>query len=114
MMKIGFKNFRRFVDFPMIELGGCTFLVGPNNSGKSTLLKAIAHVENNRVRRYCAGITDPILWDFSFANNALEHQYFGDFLSNLNDNAQEKEITFSFQSGDTNFFFVIDGMSFPV
>lgn len=111
MKKIGFKNFRRFVDFPMIELGGCTFLVGPNNSGKSTLLKAIAHVENNRVRRYCAGITDPILWDFSFANNALEHQYFGDFLSNLNDNAQEKEITFSFQSGDTNFFFVIDGSS---
>ncbi len=54
-MKIGFKNFRRFKDFPMIELGGCTFLVGPNNSGKSTLLKAIVHVENNRVRRSVSG-----------------------------------------------------------
>lgn len=112
-MKIGFKNFRRFKDFPMIELGGCTFLVGPNNSGKSTLLKAIVHIENNRERRYYAGITDPILWDFSFApqEGHAEHLYLGDFLSNLNDNVQEKEITFSFQSGKTDFSFVIDGSS---
>ena len=109
MMKIGFKNFRRFKDFPMIELGGCTFLVGPNNSGKSTLLKALIHIDNNRQRR--TGMFNPILWGFSFANNALEHQYFGDFLSNLNDNAQEKEITFSFQSGKTDFSFIIDGSS---
>lgn len=109
MMKIGFKNFRRFKDFPMIELGGCTFLVGPNNSGKSTLLKALIHIDNNRQRR--TGMSNPVLWNFIFANNALEHQYFGDFLSNLNDNAQEKEITFSFQSGKTDFSFIIDGSS---
>ena len=67
MMKIGFKNFRRFKDFPMIELGGCTFLVGPNNSGKSTLLKAMMLVNINRDRQSHSGISDPILWDFSFA-----------------------------------------------
>ena len=113
MKKIGFKNFRRFKDFPMIELGGCTFLVGPNNSGKSTLLKAIVHIENNRVRPSYKGISDPILWDFSFATKEgqTEHLYLGDFLSNLNDNAQEKEISFSFQSGNTDFSFIIDGSS---
>lgn len=112
-MKIGFKNFRRFKDFPMIELGGCTFLVGPNNSGKSTLLKAMMLVENNRDRQSHSGISDPILWDFSFApkEGKMEHLYLGDFLSNLNDNAQEKEISFSFQSGNTDFSFVIDGSS---
>lgn len=133
MKKIGFKNFRRFKDFPMIELGGCTFLVGPNNSGKSTLLKAIVLVKNNGVRLSDsridpilwdeenniarlsdARISNPILWDFSFApqNGQTEHLYLGDFMSNLNDNAQEKEITFSFQSGNTDFSIVTDGSSF--
>lgn len=143
MKKIGFKNFRRFKDFPMIELGGCTFLVGPNNSGKSTLLKAMVLIENNRLRPSVksdlsslfgdlenirsnmiieeygirlthSGFSNPIHWDFSFApqNGQTEHLYLGDFMSNLNDNAQEKEITFSFQSGNTDFSIVTDGSSF--
>lgn len=41
MNKIGFKNFRRFTDFQPIEYKGITFLVGRNNSGKSTLVKAL-------------------------------------------------------------------------
>lgn len=41
MDAIGFKNFRKFEDFPMIELGGVNVFVGPNNSGKSTAIKAI-------------------------------------------------------------------------
>lgn len=41
MNKIGFKNFRRFTDFKPIEFKGLTFLVGRNNSGKSTLVKAL-------------------------------------------------------------------------
>lgn len=39
--KIGFKNFRRFTDFPEIDLGDITILVGGNNAGKSTLVKAM-------------------------------------------------------------------------
>ena len=38
--KIGFSNFRKFADFPEINLGDITILVGGNNSGKSTLVKA--------------------------------------------------------------------------
>lgn len=37
---ITFKNFRRFKDFPYIEFGEVNFLVGRNNSGKSTMVKA--------------------------------------------------------------------------
>lgn len=41
MSKIGFKNFRRFIDFESIEHSNITYLVGKNNSGKSTLVKAV-------------------------------------------------------------------------
>lgn len=38
---IGFSNFRRFANFPEINLGDITILVGGNNSGKSTIVKAL-------------------------------------------------------------------------
>lgn len=41
MKAIGFKNFRKFENFPMLELGKITLLVGGNNAGKSTVVKAI-------------------------------------------------------------------------
>lgn len=41
MNTIGFENFRRFTNFPEMELGDMTILVGGNNSGKSTLVKAL-------------------------------------------------------------------------
>lgn len=41
MKKIGFKNFRRFKELEPLELGEITLMVGKNNSGKSTLIKAI-------------------------------------------------------------------------
>ena len=50
--KIGFSNFRRFAKFPEIDLGEITILVGGNNSGKSTLVKALLLcVDNLRLMR---------------------------------------------------------------
>lgn len=50
--KIGFFNFRKFADFPEINLGDITILVGGNNSGKSTLVKAfLLCVDNLRMMR---------------------------------------------------------------
>ncbi len=46
MNKIGFKNFRRFQNFVPIEFSGITFLVGRNNAGKSTVVKAILLIDN--------------------------------------------------------------------
>lgn len=52
MNTIGFKNFRRFANFPEIDLGDVTVLVGGNNSGKSTLVKALLLcVDNLRLMR---------------------------------------------------------------
>lgn len=50
--KIGFSNFRKFADFQEINLGDITILVGGNNSGKSTLVKAfLLCVDNLRMMR---------------------------------------------------------------
>lgn len=41
MKQIGFKNFRRFENFPSIDLAPITIFVGENNAGKSTVVKGI-------------------------------------------------------------------------
>jgi len=41
MRQFGFKNFRKFADFPPIDLAPITILVGENNAGKSTVVKGI-------------------------------------------------------------------------
>ena len=41
MKQIGFKNFRKFEDFPVMDLAPITIFVGENNAGKSTVVKAI-------------------------------------------------------------------------
>lgn len=41
MKQIGFKNFRKFDNFPAIDLSPITILVGENNAGKSTVVKGI-------------------------------------------------------------------------
>lgn len=46
MKTIGFKNFRKFTDFPSMPLDGINIFVGGNNSGKSTVVKAMLLVDN--------------------------------------------------------------------
>src|SRR5690242_13598970 len=61
---IGFKNFRRFLSFQPIEYSGITFLVGRNNAGKSTLVKALLLIDH-----YFKSSNISV---FSFGNNILE------------------------------------------
>lgn len=61
---IGFKNFRRFENFPLLAFGEITYMVGRNNSGKSTMVKALLLVLdylNNQAGR-----------TFSFDRKSLE------------------------------------------
>ena len=64
MRKLGFKNFRRFKNLEQIRINGITFLVGRNNSGKSTLVKALLLLNN-----YFKSADTKI---FNFGNNILE------------------------------------------
>ncbi|QZT38984.1 AAA family ATPase [Halosquirtibacter xylanolyticus] len=64
MKKIGFNHFRRFEKFEPLELGEVTFLVGKNNSGKSTMVKAILLVLDYLKTQQSD--------KFSFANTVLD------------------------------------------
>lgn len=46
MNRIGFKNFRKFKNFPAIGLSPITIFVGENNAGKSTVVKAILAISD--------------------------------------------------------------------
>ena len=47
MKQIGFKNFRRFANHQTIDFGNINLLVGGNNSGKSTVVKALLLITEN-------------------------------------------------------------------
>ena len=64
MNKIGFGNFRRFIKFSPIEYRGITFLVGQNNSGKSTVVKALLLVHEY--------LKSGDIFNFSFVNHHIE------------------------------------------
>lgn len=112
-MKIGFKNFKKFQDFPMIELSPITFLVGPNNSGKSSFIKALTLLMTN-LRKFgtyesksapyqkIISLAHPFLTEFSFVEDGLTHYRWGDFLSCRNVTSQDKTLTLSLESGDVN------------
>lgn len=61
MFKIGATNFRKFQHLAPVEIRPITFFVGRNNSGKSSVVKAIMLLNN-----YLTGKT---LSTFSFGNN---------------------------------------------
>lgn len=90
MKAIGFKNFRRFENFPLMELGDITMLVGGNNSGKSTVVKAILlvhHFLQTKVSEMSAMASlDHPVFTFDVPNVNI-----GTFSNALNRNAIKKE-----------------------
>lgn len=92
MNKIGFKNFRRFVDFKPIEYKDITFLVGRNNSGKSTMVKALLLISDY--------LKSGNLKEFHFGNNILEDANIVTFSRALNNTASKRNddiIWFTYQ-----------------
>ncbi len=87
MKSIGFKNFRRFIDFPELSLSDITLLVGTNNSGKSTLVKSILLVLD-----YLRTQQNECL---SFDRNTLNDVNIVTFDRALYNKANTKEITFN-------------------
>jgi predicted ATPase len=91
MNKLGFKNFRRFIDFPALELGDINILVGANNSGKSTFVKAAMLVMN--FLKNAKAVKAGELPKFYFSD--VPHVNIDTFDRALSDDATDNTITFS-------------------
>ena len=107
---IGFKNFRRFQNFPEIELGDITILVGGNNAGKSTLVKAMLLMRDflkSRIER--VEDTNNIFKTFTrpHFNFDTEHVNVGDFYRAFCRQSPQKENTISFTMKIKQFHFVV-------
>lgn len=87
MKKIGFKNFRRFQTFEPLEYRGITFLVGRNNAGKSTLVKALLLIDNYFKSRNIDTL--------AFGNNILEDANIVNYGRAKNFHANENFIHFT-------------------
>lgn len=108
---IGFTNFRRFKNFPEIDLGDITILVGENNAGKSTLVKAMllmrdflkSRIEKEeQTKNIFKSFIRP---QFSFDT---EHVNIGDFFRAFCRQSPQKENTISFMMKIDKFRFVVN------
>lgn len=97
MRSFGFKHFRKFEDFPPIDLGSINVLVGPNNSGKSTFIKALRLMCFNLGRKY--------KYDFPF----YKEFYFPEWTQGF-----KHYIPHFVPNGDMEFFASFDEFSFKM
>ncbi|MDV3747151.1 hypothetical protein CMU21_04830 [Elizabethkingia anophelis] len=103
-----FKHFRKFKEFPNIEFGDITFLVGKNNSGKSTFVKAIFLIIDF-LKSESVKIID-------FNNKSTNILKLATYSRNLHHNANLKNknnyIVLSFTTNSINFNIKLSSLSF--
>ncbi len=114
MKQIGFKNFRRFSNPLTMDLGNINLLVGGNNSGKSTVVKALLLITENlrlliKDDNYNQIIRDEdgkLLMqeyhpEFNFAPNILHDVlHIGTFERAINNDSDSDEIQLSVTYGE--------------
>jgi len=112
MKSISFKNFRRFADFPKLNLGDITVLVGGNNAGKSTLLKAfILLVDNLReLKTRNESIVNSFWPTFSFDMDHIHQLNLGTY-SRAHKLGAKDGITFETEIGNFKITFVVNALS---
>lgn len=114
MRQIGFKNFRRFANHHTIDFGNINLLVGGNNSGKSTVVKALLLITENL--RMLSENSDRFLNirdeegernkreyhpEFNFAPNILHDAlHIGTFERAINNESDSDEMQLSVTYGD--------------
>lgn len=107
MNTIGFNNFRKFTEFPAINLGDITLLVGANNSGKSTLVKALLLMRDFLTQKIYGkqNIFETLTPDFRFDSNYI---HIGSFKRAFCNKAEENQDSISFTTGICNFSFEVE------
>lgn len=104
MDKIGFDNFRKFEHFPEISLSPVTYIVGPNNSGKSTFIKGLSLLQHNLNLNFPNFNTKiPFIQNVSFLEEGIENYGWGDYESNLNYESKTGIITFKWSVGKIDY-----------
>ena len=100
MKQIGFKNFRRFENFPSISLGDVTYLVGQNNAGKSTMVKAAILILENLCHKSVTPFGNEAYFSFVSSVHDLHVETFARALRR---NSEEKKIHFTASLSDFDF-----------
>ena len=106
MNSIGFNNFRKFTEFPTIQFGGITLLVGANNSGKSTLVKALLLMRDFLTQKVIKKdqIFESLTPDFRFDSNYI---HIGSFKRAFCNKCSDEETTMRFTTGIGQFSFEV-------
>lgn len=104
MNTIGFNNFRKFTEFPAIQLGGITLLVGGNNSGKSTLVKALLLMRDFLTQKTTkkGNFFEILTPEFRFDSNYI---HIGSFKRAFCNKCSDEETTMTFTTGIGQFLF---------
>lgn len=103
MNKIGFSNFRKFTTFPTIDLGGITILVGGNNAGKSSIVKAMLLMRDFLQTRIVN--SDNVKPEFKFDT---EHVSIGNFSRAISRNSRKNSDTITFGLGVEDFMINVE------
>jgi len=84
--KIGIQNFRIFKDYSECEIAPITILTGPNNSGKSTFIRALKLLEESA----------KLSGFYNLLPNNTETEYFSNSsLFSINEDANSQKLLFS-------------------
>lgn len=109
MNSIGFTNFRKFAKFPELQFGDITIMVGGNNAGKSTLVKAMLLMRDFLKSRIEAKSDNSIFKSFipQFYFDS-EHVNVGDFYRSFCRQAPVNEDTITFVMRVDKFDFTVN------
>lgn len=109
MNSIGFTNFRKFINFPEKPFGDITIMVGGNNAGKSTIVKAMLLMRDFLKSRIESVSNTSIFKSFSpqFSFDA-EHVNVGDFYRAFCRQSPDTEDTISFAMQVDKFHFIVN------
>lgn len=106
MNTIGFDNFRKFTNFPPIQLGGITLLIGGNNSGKSTLVKALLLMRDFLTQKITktGNIFEALTPELRFDSNYI---HIGSFKRAFCNKCSNEESMITFTTGIGQFLFKV-------
>lgn len=112
MKQIGFKNFRKFENFPIMDFSPITIFVGENNAGKSTVVKAILSVLDFISSQYFhfeKNENDKSILNHKFYFNTSYFAHIGTFSRALYNHSKENVITFIITESNVKFEIEIEG-----